>query len=132
MNVSISIVQLHVVIVFTAHLQKNNFSGTKHGDRVFENYIFKIYFSSCSSNISPSKLTCYTVCLSEGIKQAVSQLVENSTDFCLIVEPLRFVLKVHLGLVMPNQYCQGARMVWLLSDILGPTSITVLLYDNLL
>ena len=43
------------------HTYKNNFSGAKHDDRAFKNYTFKIYFSNCSSIISPSKLTRYTV-----------------------------------------------------------------------
>ena len=61
MNVSLSIVPLCVVTVFNVHTYKINFSGAKHDDRAFENNTFKIYFSSCSSKISPLKLTRYTV-----------------------------------------------------------------------
>ena len=48
---------------------------------------------------------------SEGIsRQAVSQSEENSIQYNLL-EAFRAELKTLLGLVMPNQYCQGTRMV---------------------
>ena len=59
----------------------------------------------------------------------ISQLVENIPlnkfilKFCSnLLEASRVILKVLLGLVIPNQYCQGARMVlwsWFLGDSFG-------------
>ena len=51
-------------------------------------------------------------------RQAVSQSVENSTEYIFenfvatyILEAFRVMLKALLGLAIPNQYCQDTRMV---------------------
>ena len=70
-----------------------------------------------SEKIKPVVLAIIKLSLSEGIRQAVSQSVENSIELYFsklcsnLLETFRVVLKALLGLVIHNQYCQGARMV---------------------
>ena len=62
-----------------------------------------------SEKIKPIALAVIELCLPEGIRQAV-----KFTFFLKfhnnLLEAFRMVLKALLGLVIPNQYCQGAGM----------------------
>ena len=76
--------------------------------------------TSNSEKIKPISLAVIELCLLESIRQtgrqAGRQLVENSIEYIFLkfcnnlLEVFRIVLKELLGLVIPNQYCQGARM----------------------
>ena len=65
-----------------------------------------------SKKIKPIALAVIKLCLSEGIRKEVSQLVENSIEylkkkFCsYLFEAFRIIPKV----LWADQYCQGARM----------------------
>ena len=60
--------------------------------------------------IKPVGLAVVELHLSEGIRQEVNQSVENFIGQKFL-RSIGSILKAVLGLVIPNQYCQGDRMV---------------------
>ena len=78
---------------------------------------------SNSEKIKPIALAVIELCFPEGIgqegrqagRQAERQSVENFTEYFFkfhnnLSEAFRIILKTLLGLVIPNQHCQSARM----------------------
>ena len=67
--------------------------------------------SSNSEKSKPIALAVIKLCLSEGIRKAGSRKFQIKKKLNNLLEAFRVVLKGLLGLAIPNQYFQGARMV---------------------
>ena len=73
--------------------------------------------TSNSDKIKPIVLAIIELRLPEGIRQAGRQLVSRKFHGIIkkkihnnLLEAFKIILKALLALVIPNQYCQGARM----------------------
>ena len=67
--------------------------------------------TSNSEKIKPVSSAVIELYLSEGIGQSGSQSVENSTNKKFNSNSLEAFLNALLGLVIPNQYCEGAMKI---------------------
>ena len=70
--------------------------------------------TSNSEKIKPIPLPVIELHLSEGIRQAVSQSVENSAIYKILkfrINLLEAFLETLLGLIILHQYCQDAMKV---------------------